>query len=107
MCKIEERERIEGGEGRERRWRRGMGLKGKKGMEKNSADSCKCGMKAWMIRATSSVVLWTCLVQLTSLRDLWGLSVLKAWPSCFSHDAALPVKLPPAFPVTLLPSKSE
>lgn len=40
-------------------------------------------MKLWMIRATTTVLLWTCLVQLTALGELWGPRVLKGWPSCF------------------------
>jgi len=42
-------------------------------------------MKLWMIRATTTVILWTCIVQLTAIGDLWGPRVLKGWPSCFTH----------------------
>ncbi|XP_076903818.1 rhamnogalacturonan I rhamnosyltransferase 1-like [Bidens hawaiensis] len=63
-------------------------------------------MKLWMIRATTAVMLWTCLVQLTALGDTWGPMVLKGWPS---HDSvsgnALDVKLLPAVPVRVLPPK--
>ncbi|KAL4340450.1 hypothetical protein GQ457_08G036760 [Hibiscus cannabinus] len=43
-------------------------------------------MKLWMIRATTSVLLWTCIVQLTAVGETWGPRVLKGWPSCFSHQ---------------------
>ncbi|KAG0466385.1 hypothetical protein HPP92_017965 [Vanilla planifolia] len=29
-------------------------------------------MKLWMIRATTTVLLWTCAVQLTALGEMWG-----------------------------------
>ncbi|KAL0916478.1 hypothetical protein M5K25_013998 [Dendrobium thyrsiflorum] len=41
-------------------------------------------MKLWMIRATTTILLWTCVVQLTALGELWGPRVLKGWPSCFT-----------------------
>ncbi|XP_020571193.1 uncharacterized protein At1g04910-like [Phalaenopsis equestris] len=43
-------------------------------------------MKLWMIRATTTVLLWTCLVQLTALRELWGPRVFNGWPSCFTSS---------------------
>ncbi|KAK8287557.1 hypothetical protein V6Z12_D07G066500 [Gossypium hirsutum] len=43
-------------------------------------------MKLWMIRATTSVLLWTCVVQLTAVGETWGPRVLKGWPSCFTHQ---------------------
>ena len=50
-------------------------------------------MKLWMIRATTTVLLWTCLVQLTALGEMWGPRVLKGWPSCFTpSDSPRPVK---------------
>ncbi|THF98570.1 rhamnogalacturonan I rhamnosyltransferase 1-like [Camellia sinensis] len=63
-------------------------------------------MKLWMIRATTSVLLWTCLVQLTALGEMWGPRVLKGWPSCFSHDSpALDLKLSNSLPARALPPK--
>ncbi|KAL4558011.1 hypothetical protein LXL04_036207 [Taraxacum kok-saghyz] len=40
--------------------------------------------KLWIIRATMAVLLWTCVVQLTTLGDTWGPMTLKGWPS---HDS--------------------
>ncbi|CAA0815308.1 O-fucosyltransferase family protein [Striga hermonthica] len=69
-------------------------------------------MKLWMIRATTSVLLWTCFVQLTALSEPWGLRVLKVWPPCFSREsastaavAALDVQLSPKLPIRVLPRK--
>ncbi|KAF2294821.1 hypothetical protein GH714_020253 [Hevea brasiliensis] len=76
-----------------------------KGMEKVKSIS-RSKMKMWMIRATTSVLLWTCVVQLTTIGEMWGPRVLKGWPSCFSHEsaAALEEKVP-AVPARVLPPK--
>jgi len=72
----------------------------------SSARSSK--MKLWMIRATTSVLLWTCVVQLTTLGDMWGPRVLKGWPSCFTHDeSAALIELPSATTPRVLPPKSQ
>ncbi|KAL0463720.1 UNVERIFIED_CONTAM: Rhamnogalacturonan I rhamnosyltransferase 1 [Sesamum latifolium] len=55
---------------------------------RNSGMVSRSRMKLWMIRATTSVLLWTCLVQLTALSETWGPRVLKGWPSCFSQESA-------------------
>lgn len=86
-----------------------MGVRGESRIEKlrNSvaASSRSSRMKLWMIRATTSVLLWTCIVQLTALGDVWGPRVLKGWPSCFTHESAL-IELPSA-PPRVLPPKSQ
>ncbi|XP_020590718.1 uncharacterized protein At1g04910-like [Phalaenopsis equestris] len=48
------------------------------------AMTSRSRMKLWMIRATTTVLLWTCLVQLSALGELWGPRVLKGWPACFT-----------------------
>ena len=58
-------------------------------------------MKLWMIRAMTSVLWWTCLVQFTALREIWGPRILKGWPSCTSHGSASAAR------VRVLPPKSE
>lgn len=62
-------------------------------------------MRLWMIRATTTVLLWTCVVQLTALSETWGPRVLKAWP-CFLHkpEPAFGLHSSPRLP---LPPKSE
>lgn len=104
---------------RRRRWGI-MGLKtgafGGDRLEKlrNSGMVSRSRMKLWMIRATTSVLLWTCLVQLTALSETRGLRVLKGWPSCFSQESAaaaavvaLDVQSSPEHVVRVLPPKSE
>lgn len=88
-----------------------MGLKGesnnklRNSMVVSSSSSRSSRMKLWMIRATTSVLLWTCVVQLTALGDMWGPRVLKGWPSCFTYESAL-TELPSSTPV-VLPPKSQ
>ncbi|GFP84535.1 uncharacterized protein at1g04910 [Phtheirospermum japonicum] len=75
---------------------------------RNGGMVSRSRMKLWMIRATTSVLLWTCIVQLTALSEPWGLGVLKGWPSCFSQDSAavaLDVQLSPELPIRVLPPK--
>ncbi|KAG5536365.1 hypothetical protein RHGRI_023961 [Rhododendron griersonianum] len=115
MCRVE-RKRSEEREERRmgRRWVVVMGLKTGEGrVEKlrSSMASSRPRMKLWMIRATTSVLLWTCLVQLTALGEMWGPRVLKGWPSCFSQDSStaaasvLDLKFSPSVPERILPPK--
>ena len=64
-------------------------------------------MKMWLIRATTTVLLWTCVVQLTALGGTWGPRVLKGWPSCFSVDDHVAKSLDIPVPAKVLPPKSE
>lgn len=92
----------------------GMGLKALSASRveklKSSMVTSRSRMKLWMIRATTSVLLWTCIVQLTALGDMWGPRVLKGWPSCFTQDSsaaasALDDKLGWSAPPRVLPPK--
>ncbi|XP_076903523.1 rhamnogalacturonan I rhamnosyltransferase 1-like [Bidens hawaiensis] len=63
-------------------------------------------MKVWIIRGTALVLLWTCLVQLTTLGDTWGPRVLKGWPSSVNQDShSLDAKFLPAHSARVLPPK--
>ncbi|XP_051115975.1 rhamnogalacturonan I rhamnosyltransferase 1-like [Andrographis paniculata] len=55
---------------------------------RNGGMVSRSRMKLWIIRATTSILLWTCIVQLTALSETWGPRVLKGWPSCFSQESA-------------------
>eukprot|EP00256_Glycine_max_P047174 XP_006600607.1 O-fucosyltransferase 34 [Glycine max] len=87
----------------------GMGVLGSGGSGSGSGSgSSRSRMKMWMIRATTSVLLWTCIVQLTALGDMWGPRVLKGWPSCFTHESAvraMDVELPSQRPPLLPPKR--
>lgn len=89
---------------------RAMGLKtlGESRVEKLKANARSPKMKLWIIRATTMVLLWTCLVQLTALGDTWGPRVLRGWPSSVTQDShSLDVKFLPSGPARVLPPKSE
>ncbi|XP_057804999.1 rhamnogalacturonan I rhamnosyltransferase 1-like [Salvia miltiorrhiza] len=70
---------------------------------RNTGLVSRSRVKLWMIRATTTILLWTCVVQLTALSETWGPRVLKGWPSCFLHEpdtaalalSRLPVTTPP------------
>ncbi|KAL4584150.1 hypothetical protein LXL04_008741 [Taraxacum kok-saghyz] len=111
MCKVDDRDKMK----QKKRFSIGtMGLKtlGVDKVEKlknSMANARSPRMKLWLIRATTTVLLWTCFVQLTALGGTWGPRVLKGWPSCFTQDShsssALDIKLLPAVPVRVLPPK--
>uniref|UniRef100_A0A803P477 O-fucosyltransferase family protein n=1 Tax=Cannabis sativa TaxID=3483 RepID=A0A803P477_CANSA len=88
MCRFEKKEKKEGTMG----FKSFGGEKLKTTMGMSTAPS-RSKMKLWMIRATTSVLLWTCIVQLTALGDMWGPRVLKGWPSCFSQEAATAISV--------------
>ncbi|BBM98664.1 rhamnogalacturonan I rhamnosyltransferase [Marchantia polymorpha subsp. ruderalis] len=47
-------------------------------------------MQVWFIRASTSIFLWTCLIQLTTLKDIWQPQMLR---SCFEQiHPPLPVR---------------
>ncbi|KAK1292433.1 Uncharacterized protein QJS10_CPB17g00405 [Acorus calamus] len=48
-------------------------------------------MKVWMVRATTTVLLWTCMVQLTAMGEMWWPRVLNGWPPCFNPRPDSPV----------------
>ncbi|CAD5186986.1 unnamed protein product [Musa acuminata subsp. malaccensis] len=64
-------------------------------------------LKLWMIRTMTTVLLWTCVLQLTALGGTWGPRVLKGWPSCFTPSFS-PLSLKQVTPVVekiVLPPK--
>ncbi|XP_009337866.1 rhamnogalacturonan I rhamnosyltransferase 1 [Pyrus x bretschneideri] len=109
MCKVEKKERkgvmgikvLGGGGGGEK-------LKNSMLVTASSSPS-RSKMKLWMIRATTSILLWTCIVQLMALGDMWGPRVLKGWPACFSQESAAASSVLqdplPSVPARALPPK--
>ncbi|CAA6670686.1 unnamed protein product [Spirodela intermedia] len=65
-----------------------MGLKvvreGKGERTQGAVALSRSRMTMWMIRATTTILLWTCVVQLAALGDMVGPRMLKGWPSCFT-----------------------
>ncbi|KAF9615247.1 hypothetical protein IFM89_022509 [Coptis chinensis] len=77
---------------------------------KNYPMVSRSRMKLWFIRATTIVLVWTCLLQLVALGEMWGPSVLKGLLSCFkypdSDNTQLDYKLISAQPrLPLLPKR--
>ncbi|XP_010257916.1 PREDICTED: uncharacterized protein At1g04910-like [Nelumbo nucifera] len=108
MCRLEKSEkkfdfRVE----KEKKWQMAFKYPGESKVEKlKSSMVPRSRMKLWLIRATTTVLLWTCVVQLTALGEMWGPRVLKGWPSCFTpSDSALSVKLSSAPAKVVLPPK--
>ncbi|XP_050228505.1 rhamnogalacturonan I rhamnosyltransferase 1 [Mercurialis annua] len=64
-----------------------------------SSSRSHSSMKLWILRAITTACLWTCVVQLMALGEIWGPRLLKGWPSCFSHPdqiaqlSSLPAKV--------------
>lgn len=70
--------------------------------------------QVWIIRATSTVLVWTCIIQLTALGELWGSRVFKGLPSCFTYvdppmdelsHSTLPLKMPAVEKIALPPKR--
>ncbi|KAA8547872.1 hypothetical protein F0562_004301 [Nyssa sinensis] len=81
-----------------------MGFKfmGEGKAEKSKLMVYRARMKLWMIRGMTTVLLWTCVVQLMALREVWGSRLLKGWPSCFTPDTFSENKIsyiPPRVPL--------
>ncbi|OAY56967.1 rhamnogalacturonan I rhamnosyltransferase 1 [Manihot esculenta] len=68
---------------------------------KNSVAS-RSPMKLWILRAITTALLWTCVIQLMAIGEMWGPRLLKGWPSCFSHPE---LKLPSVPAKVVLPPK--
>ena len=98
-------------------WKVASGGKAAGGGEKirfpGSSAAARSRMKLWVVRATTTVLLWTCVVQLTAVGDTWGPRVLKGWPSCLTApeeepiSGAAAVRPLPVVDKAALPPKSE
>ncbi|URD95834.1 GDP-fucose protein O-fucosyltransferase [Musa troglodytarum] len=100
MCRLE---RTMGSEcGGERHRKHKIGGEAKAEKLKNRSK-----LKLWMIRTTSTVLLWTCVLQLTALGETWGPRVLKGWPSCLipSDSSFLANETAPVVEKIVLPPK--
>eukprot|EP00249_Psilotum_nudum_P001749 c14407_g1_i1 orf=497-2101(-) len=50
-------------------------------------------MQVWIVRASTSILLWTCLIQLAAIGELWRPRLIKGVPSCLSQFSS-PAKAP-------------
>ncbi|KAL2522988.1 O-fucosyltransferase family protein [Forsythia ovata] len=83
MCKLKDsNEKIKGKQGN---WVRGMKFLGEVGVENNKfLTASHAKLKLWILRAITTLLLWTCIIQLVALGEVWGPNLLKSWPSCSS-----------------------
>ena len=106
MCRVEE---TSGKCDYKKQWEMKMKIFGEGKVEKlkNSMVS-RSRMKLWMIRAITTIFLWTCFAQLMTLGEMFGPRLLKGWPSCFIHsELPLVAELSSIPPKVILPPKSK
>ncbi|XP_074308365.1 rhamnogalacturonan I rhamnosyltransferase 1-like [Silene latifolia] len=88
MCKIQECSRE-----RKRVWEMGNKLKtilsDSSKFDKWRATMNRSSRVKLMLRAISTVLLWTVLFQLMAISHVWRPTLLKGWPSCFHNHASL------------------
>lgn len=60
-------------------------------------------LKVWFIRVCSTFVVWTCLVQLVAIEELWRPSFLANFSYTLSHISTVPSIISPPPPPVLLP----
>ncbi|KAJ8436011.1 hypothetical protein Cgig2_007669 [Carnegiea gigantea] len=114
MCKVEE---SSGELIRERKtvWDMGLKLKTMLG-DTSKVDKLRASMvnrssriKLWILRAMTTILLWTFLVQLMAMGEMWRPRLLKGWPSCFDDDnplnSALSAQMTVALPKISRPPK--
>ncbi|XP_021897729.1 uncharacterized protein At1g04910 isoform X2 [Carica papaya] len=66
----------------------------------------KTRLQVWFIRVCSSILLWTCLVQLVAVGELWHPRLLVTLTSQISRFARLEQPLPVQSPPPLLPARN-
>lgn len=59
-------------------------------------------MKLWTLRAITTLLLWTCIIQLVAIGEIWGPKLLMSWPSCSNPSNVSSIR-----PEKHLPPKSE
>lgn len=106
MCKVEDDRRNK----REGNWKLGMSFLGEKGVKETMFLRVSHGrMKLWTLRAITTLLLWTCIIQLVAIGEVWGPRVLKNWPSCSNSPNKYTEETNLSFiqPKRHLPPKSE
>ncbi|KAB2075052.1 hypothetical protein E1A91_A07G201500v1 [Gossypium mustelinum] len=93
MCRVEE---TSGKCDYRKQWEMKIKMFGEGKVEKlkNSMVS-RSRMKLWMIRALTTILIWTCFAHLMTLGEIFGPKLPKGWPSCFTHSTSeLPLVAP-------------
>lgn len=62
---------------------RGMSFFGKKEIEETMFMRVShARLKLWTLRLITTLLIWTCIIQLVAIGEVWGPRLLKSWPSC-------------------------
>lgn len=76
----------DGGErsGNGSRWDVGMNMLGEKeeAAETMYLRFSHARMKLWSLRLFTTLLIWTSVIQLVAVGEVWGPRLLKSWPSC-------------------------
>ncbi|XP_074581870.1 rhamnogalacturonan I rhamnosyltransferase 1-like isoform X2 [Curcuma longa] len=76
--------------------------------ENSWVQKLKCSMvsrpkiKLWMVRLTTAVLLWTCVLQLMAIGEIWGPRLLKGWSSCFTPTDNSPLTVDESSPAAVI-----
>ncbi|KAL2528656.1 O-fucosyltransferase family protein [Forsythia ovata] len=83
MCELEGTN--EKGKQYEENWDVGVKFSGEEEVAKIECfRMSRARMKMWILRAITTLLLWTCIIQLVAIGEVWGPTLLKSWPSCSS-----------------------
>ena len=93
-------------------WKAAMGGKaagiGGEKLKCPPSSAARSRMKLWMVRAATTMLLWTCVMQLTAVGETWGPQVLKGWTSRLTAPEEAAAVRPAVIERAALPScKSE
>ncbi|KAL3813508.1 hypothetical protein ACJIZ3_014776 [Penstemon smallii] len=75
MCKVENN--------RDGKWDVKLNILGEDRMQETKLlKASHAKMKLWILRAITTLLLWTCIIQLVAIGEVWGPRLLQSWPSC-------------------------
>lgn len=63
----------------------------------------------WIVRGMTTLLLWSFVIRLLTMGEVWGPTLLKTWPSCFTPSSVMSdqVELSYVRPKFYYPPKSE
>ncbi|KAK3000742.1 hypothetical protein RJ639_020461 [Escallonia herrerae] len=78
--------RVDDWKGRRIKWEMGMRFVGEEGKAERLRLMIFISrrMLMWIVRGMTTILLWTCVVRLMTMGEVWGPRLLKGWPSCFT-----------------------
>lgn len=61
----------------------------------------------WIVRGMTTLLLWSFVIRLLTMGEVWGPRLLKTWPSCFTPNMSDQVEVLHVHPNVYYPPKSE